>query len=62
MIRIDDFLVAVAFADGTVHSFRREGDVPRVEVHDPMNAHRDLLSVYTDQEMHDVTAYLVTLK
>jgi cytochrome c oxidase cbb3-type subunit 3 len=27
-----------------------------------MKAHRDLLSVYTDKDMHDVTAYLVTLK
>lgn len=62
LIRIDDFLVTIAFADGTVHTFRREGDVPKVEVHDPMKAHRDMLSVYTDQNMHDVTAYLATLK
>jgi len=62
LVRIDDFLVTMALADGTVHTFRREGDVPKVEVRDPMKAHRDLLSAYTDQEMHDVTAYLVTLK
>jgi len=62
LIRIDDFLVTIALADGTVHTFRREGDVPKVEVHDPMKAHRDLLSVYSDKEMHDVTAYLVILK
>jgi cytochrome c oxidase cbb3-type subunit 3 len=62
LIRIDDFLITISFADGTVHTFRRNGDVPKVEVHDPMKAHRDLLSVYTDKEMHDVTAYLVTLK
>ena len=49
-------------ADGTLRTFRREGDVPKVEVRDPMKAHRDLLSVYTDTDMHDVTAYLVTLK
>ena len=48
--------------DATVRTFRRDGDVPKVEVHDPMKAHRDLLSVYTDQNMHDVTAYLATLK
>ena len=41
---------------------QRTGDVPRVEIHDPMKGHRDLLSVITDQEMHDVTAYLTTLK
>ena len=62
LVRIDDFLVTVALADGTMRTFRREGDVPKVDVHDPMQAHRDLLAVYSDKDMHDVTAYLVTLK
>lgn len=62
LVRMDDFLVSIALADGTVHTFRRDGDVPKVEVHDPMKAHRDLLAEYTDQDMHNVTAYLVTLK
>jgi cytochrome c oxidase cbb3-type subunit III len=62
LLRIDDFLVTVALADGTSRTIRREGDVPKVEVHDPMQAHRDLLQVYTDKDIHDVTAYLVTLK
>jgi cytochrome c oxidase cbb3-type subunit 3 len=62
LVRIDDFLVTVALADGTSRTFRREGDVPKVDVHDPMKTHRDLLAVYTDKDMHDVTAYLVTLK
>jgi cytochrome c oxidase cbb3-type subunit III len=62
LVRIDDFLVSIALADGTVHTFRRDGDSPTVDIHDPMKAHRDLLSVYTDQDMHNVTAYLVTLK
>jgi len=62
LVRIDDFLVTVGLADGTLRSFRREDDVPKVEVHDPMKPHRDLLPVYTDKDIHDVTAYLVTLK
>lgn len=62
LVLIDDFLVSLALPDGTIHTFRRNGDAPKVEVHDPLTAHRDLLSVYTDQAMHDVTAYLVTLK
>jgi cytochrome c oxidase cbb3-type subunit III len=62
LIRIDDFLVTVGLADGTTRTFARKGDVPKVEVRDPMKAHKDLLSVYTDKDMHDVTAYLVTLK
>jgi cytochrome c oxidase cbb3-type subunit 3 len=62
LVRIDDFLVTIALADATVHTFRRDGGVPKVDVHDPMKGHRDLLPALTDQEMHDVTAYLVTLK
>jgi cytochrome c oxidase cbb3-type subunit 3 len=27
-----------------------------------MKVHRDLLAEYTDKDIHDVTAYLVTLK
>jgi len=62
LVQIDDFLVTVGLANGTVRTFRRDEDVPKVEVHDPLKAHRDLLAVYTDKEIHDVTAYLVTLK
>jgi len=62
LARIDDFLVTVVMGDGTVRTFRREGDIPKVDVHDPMKPHRDLLAVYTDKDIHDLTAYLVTLK
>jgi cytochrome c oxidase cbb3-type subunit 3 len=62
LARIDDFLVTLKLDDGSSRSIRRDGDVPKVEVHDPMKTHRDLLAVYTDKDMHDVTAYLVTLK
>ena len=62
LVRIDDFLVTLRLADGTFRTFRRDDDVPKVEVRDPMKTHRDLLAVFTDKDMHDVTAYLVTLK
>ncbi|HXB75198.1 MAG TPA: c-type cytochrome [Candidatus Acidoferrales bacterium] len=62
LVLIDDFLVTVGLADGTMRTFRRDGDVPKVEVRDPVKAHSDMLPVYTDKAMHDVTAYLVTLK
>jgi len=62
LVRIDDFLVTLAEADGTVRTIRRDGDRPKVEVRDPMKAHRDLLAVYADKDMHDVTAYLMTIK
>jgi len=62
LLRIDDFEVSIVLEDGTVRTFRRTGAVPKVEVHDPMQAHRDLLAVYTDQDIHNITAYLATLK
>jgi mono/diheme cytochrome c family protein len=62
LIRIDDFLVSLQLADQSTRTFRREGDTPRVEVHDPMATHKALLRTYTDKEIHDLTAYLVTLR
>jgi cytochrome c oxidase cbb3-type subunit 3 len=62
LVRIDDFLVTLRLADDTLRSFTRNGDTPAVEVRDPMKPHRDLLAVYTDKDIHDVTAYLVTLR
>jgi cytochrome c oxidase cbb3-type subunit III len=62
LIRIDDFIVTLANADGTQRTFRRDGDVPKVEVHDPLEPHKKLIPTYTDKDIHNVTAYLVTLK
>lgn len=60
--RIDDFMVLLTTADGVQRSFGRRGDVPEVIVRDPLEPHRRLLAVYTDRDIHDLTAYLVTLK
>ena len=60
VIRSDDFAIALAMADGTSRSFRRDGDVPKVEIHNPREGHIKLLPGYTDKDIHDVTAYLVT--
>jgi cytochrome c oxidase cbb3-type subunit 3 len=60
--RLDDFIVILVDAEGLERSFRRNGDQPKVEVRDPLQGHRDLLAAITDKNMHDVTAYLVTLK
>ena len=62
VLRYDDFIVTLRHADGSIRSVRRDGDVPKLELRDPMQPHRDLLAVLTDKDMHDVTAYLVTLK
>ena len=62
ILRIDDFLITLALADDTIRSIRRNGDVPKVDVRDPLAPHRELLAKYTNKNMRDVTAYLVTLK
>jgi len=60
--RIDDFIVILTPADGIQRSFRRSGAVPPVQITDPLAGHKQLLVKYTDKDIHDVTAYLVTLK
>jgi cytochrome c oxidase cbb3-type subunit 3 len=60
--RVDDFSVSLHDSSGEYRSFTREGAVPKVEIHDPMKPHLDLLAKYTDPDIHNVTAYLVTLK
>jgi mono/diheme cytochrome c family protein len=60
---IDDFVVSLRDAQGDFHSFSLDGaNPPRVEIHDPIQAHTDMLGKYTDADIHNVTAYLVTLK
>jgi cytochrome c oxidase cbb3-type subunit III len=61
--RIDDFLVTLTLADGTQRTVRRTGpNSPAIQITDPLAGHRQLLTKYTDKDIHDVTAYLVTLK
>lgn len=62
LIHIDDFLLTLKIQDGSTVTIRRGGALPKVEVHDPLEAHHNLLPVYTDKDIHDITAYLVTLK
>ncbi len=62
LLHVDDFSVSLVTADGKVKKFERNGDVPKVEVHDPLQPHLDLLPQYTDADIHNLTAYLVTLK
>ena len=60
--RLDDFIVLLTTAEGVQRSFSRRGDVPKVDVRDPLEQHRRLLATYADRDIHNVTAYLATLK
>jgi cytochrome c oxidase cbb3-type subunit 3 len=62
LVRKDDFLVTLTLADGTRRSIARDGDIPKVEVHDPYEAHKKLVPALDDKDMHDVTAFLATVK
>ena len=59
---LDDFTIALATPDGGYRSFRIDRNTPKIEIHDPLEGHRQLLPTYRDQDIHNVTAYLVTLK
>jgi mono/diheme cytochrome c family protein len=58
--RIDDFEIAIADPAGRYRSWPR--DAVKIEIEDRLAAHRRLLEKYTDADMHNLTAYLVTLK
>jgi hypothetical protein len=58
---LDDFNVALRDSDGYYRSFTRSNQL-KVEVRDPRAAHAELLKRYSDDDMHNVLAYLVTLK
>jgi mono/diheme cytochrome c family protein len=59
---IDEFSVTLRDASGASRSFSIDNDVPRVEVHDPLQPHFDLYHRLTDADIHNVTAYLATIK
>jgi mono/diheme cytochrome c family protein len=63
LVRLTDFEVTIFDpGSGQMRSWLRKDGVPRVAVVDPLQAHMDLLLKWTDRDMHNMTAYLSTLK
>ena len=62
LVRITDFDVTLRDSSGAVRSFTRNDETPKVEIKDPLQAHIDMLSKYKDADIHNLTAYLVTLR
>lgn len=60
LLEIDEFNIALRDSAGWYHSWRR--DAVKVDVKDPLEAHRKLLYRYTDADIHNLFAYLETLK
>jgi mono/diheme cytochrome c family protein len=61
LVHLDDFNVALRDASGEYRSFQRTPAV-KVVKNDPLAAHYELLDKYTNKNMHDIVAYLETLK
>src|SRR5688572_21426793 len=61
LIRIDTFNVSLRDASGEYRTLRRTANM-KVDVRDPLAAHHELLDQYTDADMHNIVAYLETLK
>jgi len=65
LLRKDDFLVVLTLPDGTRKSIARTNGIPKVDVKDPREAHKKMVLQLDDPEnrkMHDITAYLWTIK
>jgi cytochrome c oxidase cbb3-type subunit 3 len=62
-VQINDFVIVIQpESGGPIKSFIRQGDWPKVVQHNPLQAHIDLLPKYTDADIHNLAAYLVSLK
>jgi cytochrome c oxidase cbb3-type subunit 3 len=59
---LTDFYVTLKDAAGVLRTIARSGDAPQVTVTDPLQYHLEHMRMLTDKNMHDLTAYLVTLK
>ena len=59
---VDDFMIGIRIGDkdGWYRSFPRKQ--VKVELRDPLEAHRELLPRISQSQMHDLFAYLYTLK
>jgi mono/diheme cytochrome c family protein len=62
LVRMDDFSVSLRQADGAYRSIRTFGTTAKVEVRDPLASHKEMLPTYRDADIHNVTAYLASLR
>jgi cytochrome c oxidase cbb3-type subunit III len=62
VLYLSDFHLTLKDASGKRHTISRRGDEPKVEIIDPLHAHVAQLRTLSDKSMHDLTAFLATLK
>ncbi len=56
----DEFTIAITDASGTYHSW--PASAVQYKLNDPLQGHQELLGKYTDADIHNVLAYIQTLK
>lgn len=61
LLHLDDFNVSLRDEAGEYRSWARTAQM-KITVHDPYAGHVALLDRYTDKNMHDIVAFLETLK
>jgi hypothetical protein len=61
LVQMDDFYVTLRREDGTMQTIKR-GPGIKVDKQDPLAFHNELLDRLSDKHMHDIVAYLETLK
>lgn len=62
LLQENEFVVTLVQQDGTRRTIDRDGQVASVDVHEPDEAHKNLVLTLQDKDMHNVTAYLATIK
>ncbi len=60
IVQDDEFTIGIIAQDGWYRSWPRASVT--VEVHDPLQTHRELTAKYTNADLHNLFAYLVTFK
>jgi cytochrome c oxidase cbb3-type subunit III len=60
LVDLDSFDISLIDSRGWFHSYPRAH--VQLEIRDPLQAHREMLPNYTDKDMHNLLAYLETLK
>ena len=61
-LRNTDFDVTLRLTDGSTQTWARNNGIPKVELHDPLAPHIEIMRTLKDSDMHNLTAYLATLK
>ena len=61
-VLVTDFDVTLRLDDGSTQTWSRNNGIPKVDLHDPLAGHIEIMKKLKDSDMHNLTAWLATLK